>query len=417
MQDEGVKAPSEPQPKHEMVFLVAKKLAQKGVILHGEGCLKIAKEGYGFLRFSANSYCEKKGDIFVDSRLIKHFGLLEGQTVKGILRVPEDQDNYFRLREVESFEDMAVGEKRKRKLFENLKPDHPKERLVLERSRQGKDKDGKQKEDFVIGRVIDVFAPIGKGQRGLIVSPPKSGKTTMMKQIAHAIEENHPEVELTVLLIDERPEEVTDMQESIESEVVAATFDDEPSQQVTVAEAVIAKAKRRVEIGKDVVILLDSITRLARAYNTVAPHTGRTMSGGLDAEALPRPKRFFGAARNIRGGGSLTIIATALVETGSRMDDIIYEEFKGTSNMEILLARAIAEKGIYPAVNYSRESSTRREEFLLDKGALQVSRKIREVCADQDYAQTAGWINKCMSRTDDNVLFIEEMKKTLKIED
>jgi transcription termination factor Rho len=305
--------------------------------------------------------------------------------VCGPLVAPGEADRFFGLREVETLNGMAVAEVGRRKVFENLTPEFPQERFRLERDMRA--------EENTTGRLIDIFAPIGKGQRGLLVSPPKSGKTVMLQHILNAIKDNHPEVELLVVLIDERPEEVTEMQRLMGSmgEVIASTFDEPATRHVAVAELVIEKAKRRVEMGKDVVIMLDSITRLARAYNTVAPQTGRVMTGGVDSQALQRPKRFFGAARNIEHGGSLTIIATALVDTGSKMDEVIYEEFKGTGNMEIHLDRRIAERRVYPALHL-RRCSTRREELLLDEAVLHKTWLLRRACNDADEFKNTNWM-------------------------
>ncbi|MBF2735314.1 MAG: transcription termination factor Rho [Betaproteobacteria bacterium AqS2] len=405
LQAEGIEAPSNRMRKLDLVFLAAKNLAQRGAALHGEGCLEAAKDGHGFLRFAANSYCPEQGDIYVAPQLARSHGLQSGDMVSGRLIAPRDNDRFFGLRDVDGINGIPAGKVGRRTVFENLTPTFPDERFVLERDMRA--------EENATGRIIDIFAPIGKGQRGLLVSPPKSGKTVMLQHIAHAIEENHPEVELIVLLIDERPEEVTEMQRSVKGEVVASTFDEAAARHVHVAEMIIAKAKRRVEMGKDVVIMLDSITRLARAYNTVAPQTGRVLTGGVDSQALQRPKRFFGAARNIEHGGSLTIIATALVDTGSKMDEVIYEEFKGTGNMEIHLDRRISEKRIYPAISLKR-CGTRREELLLDPKVLQHSWLLRRACAEQDDVKNAEWIIEQMRATKSNADMFTMMQKMMK---
>ena len=406
LQAEGIEAPSSRgMRKIDLLFLAAKHLAQKGAALRGEGCLEIAKEQHGFLRFAANSYCPELGDIYIAPQLVKRHGLLAGDVVGGLLIAPRDNDRYFGIRTIDRINGTPLAKVGRRILFENLVPTFPEERFVLERDMRA--------EENATGRIIDIFAPIGKGQRGLLVSPPKSGKTVMLQHIAHAIEENHPEVELTVLLIDERPEEVTEMRRSVKGEVVASTFDEPAARHVHVAEMIIAKAKRRVEQGKDVVIMLDSITRLARAYNTVAPQTGRVLSGGVDSQALQRPKRFFGAARNIEHGGSLTIIATALVDTGSKMDEVIYEEFKGTGNMEIHLDRRISEKRLYPAISLKR-CGTRREELLLSPKVLQHSWLLRRACSEQDDVRNAEWIIEQMRATKSNADMFVMMQKMMK---
>ncbi|MFZ9530652.1 MAG: transcription termination factor Rho, partial [Burkholderiales bacterium] len=332
--------------KQELIFALLKNQAKKGESIFGGGTLEVLPDGFGFLRSPDTSYLAGTDDIYVSPSQIRRFNLHTGDTIEGEIRTPKEGERYFALVKVDKVNDDSPENSKHKILFENLTPYHPTEHLKLER-------DIKAEENFT-GRIIDIIAPIGKGQRGLIVSPPKAGKTVLMQHIAHAITANHPEVVLIVLLIDERPEEVTEMQRSVKGEVLSSTFDEPASRHVQVAEMVIEKAKRLVEHKKDVVILLDSITRLARAYNTVVPASGKVLTGGVDANALQRPKRFFGAARNVEEGGSLTILATALIDTGSRMDDVIYEEFKGTGNMEIHLDRRMYEKRIFPAINVNR---------------------------------------------------------------
>ena len=348
--------------KQEIIFAILKKHAQKGEDIYGTGVLEILPDGFGFLRSGDGSYLAGPDDLYISPNQIRRFGLRKGDTIEGKIRPPKEGERYFALLKVEkiNFEDPDVA--RKKIAFENLTPLHAADRLTMEV--------GNGSTEDITPRIIDIAAPFGKGQRGLIVAPPKSGKTVMMQQIAQSIAENYPECYLIVLLIDERPEEVTEMERTVKGEVIASTFDEPASRHVQVAEMVVEKAKRLVEHKKDVVILLDSITRLARAYNTVVPSSGKILTGGVDANALHRPKRFFGAARNIEEGGSLTIIATALVETGSKMDEVIFEEFKGTGNMELHLSRSIAQKRIFPAVNIEL-SGTRKEELLTTKDELQ----------------------------------------------
>jgi len=348
--------------KQDLIFALLKNKAKKGDSIFGDGTLEVLQDGFGFLRSPDTSYLAGPDDIYVSPSQIRRFNLHTGDTIKGEIRTPKEGERYFALVKVDEVNGETPENTKHKILFENLTPLFPTKPLTLERDIRG--------EENITGRVIDMIAPIGKGQRALLVASPKSGKTVMMQHIAHAITANHPDVILIVLLIDERPEEVTEMVRSVKGEVVASTFDEPATRHVQVAEMVLEKAKRLVEHKKDVVILLDSITRLARAYNTVVPASGKVLTGGVDANALQRPKRFFGAARNIEEGGSLTIIATALVDTGSRMDDVIYEEFKGTGNMEIHLDRRMAEKRIYPAINVNK-SGTRREELLIDKEILQ----------------------------------------------
>ncbi|MDH3948253.1 MAG: transcription termination factor Rho, partial [Gammaproteobacteria bacterium] len=361
--------------KQDIIFAILKAHAKSGEDIYGDGVLEILQDGFGFLRSAESSYLAGPDDIYVSPSQIRRFNLRTGDTVSGKIRPPKDSERYFALLKVSEINFEPPENAKNKVLFENLTPLHPKERLKLEI--------GNGSTEDMTARVIDLVAPIGKGQRGLIVSPPKAGKTMMLHDIAHSITHNHPDCHLIVLLIDERPEEVTEMARSVRGEVVSSTFDEPASRHVQVAEMVIEKAKRLVEHKKDVVILLDSITRLARAYNTVIPSSGKVLTGGVDANALHRPKRFFGAARNIEEGGSLTILATALVETGSRMDDVIYEEFKGTGNMEVHLDRKIAEKRIYPSININR-SGTRREELLTKPDELQMMWILRKVVHDMD---------------------------------
>jgi len=348
--------------KQDVIFSILKRHAKSGEDIFGNGVLEILQDGFGFLRSSDSSYLAGPDDIYVSPSQIRRFNLRTGDTISGKIRPPKDGERYFALLKVNEINFDQPDNAKNKILFENLTPLFPDERLILQR--------GNGSTEDLSSRVIDLTAPIGKGQRGLIVSPPKAGKTLMLQHIAQSIAHNSPDCHLIVLLIDERPEEVTDMQRSVRGEVVASTFDEPPSRHVQVAEMVIEKAKRLVEHKKDVVILLDSITRLARAYNTTVPSSGKVLTGGVDAHALERPKRFFGAARNIEEGGSLTILATALIDTGSKMDEVIYEEFKGTGNMEIHLDRKIAEKRVYPAINI-RRSGTRREELLTTEDELQ----------------------------------------------
>ena len=355
--------------KQELIFALLKNQAKKGESIFGGGTLEVLPDGFGFLRSPDTSYLAGTDDIYVSPSQIRRFNLHTGDTIEGEIRTPKEGERYFALVKVDKVNEDSPENSKHKILFENLTPYHPTEHLKLERDIKA--------EENITGRIIDIIAPIGKGQRGLIVSPPKAGKTVLMQHIAHAITANHPEVVLIVLLIDERPEEVTEMQRSVKGEVLSSTFDEPASRHVQVAEMVIEKAKRLIEHKKDVVILLDSITRLARAYNTVVPASGKVLTGGVDANALQRPKRFFGAARNVEEGGSLTILATALIDTGSRMDDVIYEEFKGTGNMEIHLDRRMYEKRIFPAINVNR-SGTRREELLIPKDVLQKIRVLRK---------------------------------------
>ncbi|WP_041952498.1 transcription termination factor Rho [Coxiella burnetii] len=361
--------------KQDIIFAVLKAHAKKGEDIFGDGVLEILQDGFGFLRSADSSYLAGPDDIYVSPSQIRRFNLRTGDTVSGKIRPPKESERYFALLQVNEINLEKPEASKGKILFENLTPLFPNEQIRMET--------GNGSTEDITARIIDLISPIGKGQRGLIVSPPKAGKTMMLQNIAHSITTNHPECVLIVLLIDERPEEVTEMDRSVKGEVVASTFDEPASRHVQVAEMVIEKAKRLVEHKKDVVILLDSITRLARAYNTVIPASGKVLTGGVDANALQRPKRFFGAARNVEEGGSLTIIATALVETGSKMDDVIYEEFKGTGNMEIHLDRRIAEKRTFPAININR-SGTRREELMMPQDVLQKVWILRKILHPMD---------------------------------
>ena len=361
--------------KQELMFACLKRLAENDVAIYGEGVLETLQDGFGFLRSPEANYLPGPDDIYVSPSQVKKFGLRTGDTIEGQIRSPKDGERYFALLQVNKVNFEEPERVRHRINFDNLTPLYPDERLHLEIEAAGKAKDVKTDPST---RVIDLVAPLGKGQRGLIVAPPRTGKTVLLQNIAHSITANHPECYLIVLLIDERPEEVTDMARSVKGEVVSSTFDEPAARHVQVAEMVIEKAKRLVEHKRDVVILLDSITRLARAYNTVVPSSGKVLTGGVDANALQRPKRFFGAARNIEEGGSLTIIATALIDTGSRMDEVIFEEFKGTGNSEIILDRKLSDKRTFPAIDITK-SGTRKEELLVDKKTLQKMWVLRRV--------------------------------------
>jgi transcription termination factor Rho len=388
--------------KQDLIFALLKNHARKGETIHGGGTLEVLPDGFGFLRSPDTSYLAGTDDIYVSPSQIRRFNLHTGDTIEGEIRTPKDGERYFALVKVDKV-NLEPPENAKHKiLFENLTPLHPTEHLKLERDIKA--------EENLTGRIIDIIAPVGRGQRGLIVSPPKAGKTVMLQHIAHSITTNHPEVMVIVLLIDERPEEVTEMQRSVKGEVVSSTFDEPATRHVQVAEMVIEKAKRLVEHRKDVVILLDSITRLARAYNTVVPASGKVLTGGVDANALQRPKRFFGAARNIEEGGSLTIIATALIDTGSRMDDVIYEEFKGTGNMEIHLDRRMHEKRIFPAINVNR-SGTRREELLLKPDILTKVWVLRKLLYPMDELEAAEFLIDRVRATKTNGDFFDSMKR------
>jgi transcription termination factor Rho len=389
--------------KQELMFAILKKRAKEGEQIFGDGVLEVLPDGFGFLRSPETSYLASPDDIYISPSQIRRFNLHTGDGIEGEVRTPKDGERYFALVKVDRVNGEAPEASKHKILFENLTPLHPNQPLKLEREMRG--------EENNTGRIIDMVAPIGKGQRGLLVAPPKSGKTVMLQHIAHAIVANHPDITLIVLLIDERPEEVTEMQRSVRGEVIASTFDEPATRHVQVAEMVIEKAKRLVEHKRDVVILLDSITRLARAYNTVVPSSGKVLTGGVDANALHRPKRFFGAARNIEEGGSLTIIATALVDTGSRMDEVIYEEFKGTGNMEIHLERRMAEKRVYPAININR-SSTRREELLIKPDLLQKIWLLRRILHDMDEIQAMEFLMDKIRQTKNNDEFFEMMKNS-----
>ncbi|MCE1161713.1 MAG: transcription termination factor Rho [Thiomonas sp.] len=388
--------------KQELMFAILKRVARNGEQVFGDGCLEVLPDGFGFLRAPESSYMASPDDIYISPSQIRRFNLHTGDSIEGEVRVPKDGERYFALVKVDRVNGVTPEENKNKIMFENLTPLFPTEHLRLERDIKG--------EENIIGRVIDIIAPIGKGQRGLLVAPPKSGKTVMLQALAHAITSNHPEIVLIVLLIDERPEEVTEMQRSVRGEVVSSTFDEPAVRHVQVAEMVIEKAKRLVELKKDVVILLDSITRLARAYNTVVPTSGKILTGGVDANALQRPKRFFGAARNIEEGGSLTIIGTALVDTGSRMDEVIYEEFKGTGNMEIHLDRRLSEKRVYPAMLINR-SGTRREELLLKPEILQKSWILRKLLYPMDEIQAMEFLLDKMKQTKNNAEFFDLMRR------
>ncbi|MFM9979641.1 MAG: transcription termination factor Rho [Burkholderiales bacterium] len=388
--------------KQDLIFAMLKHRAKKGEAIFGDGTLEVLPDGFGFLRSPDTSYLASTDDIYVSPSQIRRFNLHTGDTIDGEIRTPKDGERYFALVKVDKVNGEAPEAAKGKILFENLTPLHPTEHLKLEREIKA--------EENITGRIIDIVAPIGKGQRGLIVSPPKAGKTVLMQHIAHAITSNHPEAVMMVLLIDERPEEVTEMTRTVKGEVVASTFDEPAQRHVQVAEMVIEKAKRLVEHKKDVIILLDSITRLARAYNTVQPASGKVLTGGVDANALQKPKRFFGAARNIEEGGSLTIIATALVETGSRMDDVIYEEFKGTGNLEIHLDRRMAEKRIYPAINVNR-SGTRREELLIEKDILQKIWVLRKLLYPMDELEAAEFLIDKVRATKTNADFFDSMRR------
>jgi len=388
--------------KQDVIFAILKNKAKKGDSIYGDGTLEVLQDGFGFLRSPDTSYLAGPGDIYVSPSQIRRFNLHTGDTVQGEIRVPKDGERYFALVKVDMVNGDAPENTKHKILFENLTPLFPTVPMTLERDIRG--------EENITSRVIDMIAPIGKGQRGLLVASPKSGKTVMMQNIAHAITANHPDVVLIVLLIDERPEEVTEMTRSVKGEVVASTFDEPAARHLQVAEMVLEKAKRLVEHKKDVVILLDSITRLARAYNTVIPSSGKVLTGGVDANALQKPKRFFGAARNVEEGGSLTIIATALVDTGSRMDDVIYEEFKGTGNMEIHLDRRMAEKRIYPAINVNK-SSTRREELLIEKDVLQKIWVLRKLLYPMDDLDAMEFLLDKIKATKNNADFFDSMRR------
>ncbi|MCL9683058.1 transcription termination factor Rho [Legionella maioricensis] len=388
--------------KQDIIFAILKAHALKGEDIHGDGVLEVLTDGFGFLRSADGSYLAGPDDIYVSPSQIRRFGLRSGDTISGKIRPPKDSERYFALLKVDQINYDTPDSAKRKILFENLTPLFASERLVMEQ--------GNGSTEDLTARVVDLCAPFGRGQRGLIVSPPKAGKTLMLQNIARSIEKNYPECYLIVLLIDERPEEVTEMQRSVKGEVVASTFDEPANRHVQVAEMVIEKAKRLVEHKRDVVILLDSITRLARAYNTVVPSSGKVLTGGVDANALQRPKRLYGAARNIEEGGSLTIIATALVDTGSKMDEVIYEEFKGTGNMEIHLSRNIAERRVFPAININR-SGTRREDLLLSPEDLQRTWILRKILQSMDECDAIEFLLERMKNHKTNAEFFDAMKR------
>ncbi len=390
------------QKKQDVIFNILKTHSNGGEDIEGEGVLEILNDGFGFLRSPSSSYLAGPDDIYVSPSQIRRFGLKTGDSVSGNIRPPKDGERYFALLKIDQINFESPDKTKNKVAFENLTPLFPEDRIIME--------SGNGTTEDLSARIIDLVSPTGKGQRGLIVSPPKAGKTLLMQSIAHSIEKNSPESKLMVLLVDERPEEVTDMKRSVRGEVVASTFDEPPSRHVQVAEMVIAKAKRLVEKKHDVIILLDSITRLARAYNSTQAASGKILTGGVDANALEKPKRFFGAARNIEGGGSLTIIATALIDTGSRMDEVIFEEFKGTGNQEIHLDRAIAEKRIFPAINI-RRSGTRREELITDDAELARINILRKLLHEMEDIDATDWLIDKLSKHKTNGEFFDSMKK------
>ena len=389
--------------KQELMFAIIKKRAKAGEQIFADGVLEVLPDGFGFLRAPDTSYTASTDDIYISPSQIRRFNLHTGDMIEGEVRIPKDGERYFALNKLDKINGLPPEENKHKIMFENLTPLFPKEQMHLER-------DAIKGEENITGRVIDIIAPIGKGQRALIVAPPKSGKTVMMQHICHAITTNHPDVELMVLLVDERPEEVTEMQRTVRGEVIASTFDEPAARHVHVAEMVIERAKRLVELKKDVVIMLDSITRLARAYNNVLPSSGKVLTGGVDANALQRPKRFFGAARKVEEGGSLTIIATALVDTGSRMDEVIFEEFKGTGNCEIHLDRRLYEKRVFPSIQLNR-SGTRREELLLQPEILQKTRILRQFMYNMDEIEAMEMVLKSMKATKNNSEFFDMMRR------
>ena len=388
--------------KQELMFAIIKKRSKTGETIIADGVLEVLPDGFGFLRAPDSSYTASTDDIYISPSQIRRFNLHTGDMIEGEVRTPKDGVRYFALNKLDKVNDGAPEDNKHKVMFENLTPLFPREQFKLERDIKG--------EENLTSRIIDIIAPIGKGQRALLVAPPKSGKTVMMQHIAHAITANYPEVVMMVLLVDERPEEVTEMQRSVRGEVISSTFDEPAARHVHVAEMVIERAKRLVELGKDVVILLDSITRLARAYNNVLPSSGKVLTGGVDANALQRPKRFFGAARKIEEGGSLTIIGTALVDTGSRMDEVIFEEFKGTGNCEIHLDRRLYEKRVFPAIHLNR-SGTRKEELLLAPEILQKSRILRQFMYNMDEIESMELMLKNMKATKNNHEFFDMMRR------
>ena len=388
--------------KQELMFAIIKKRAKGGELVYADGVLEVLPDGFGFLRAPDTSYTASTDDIYISPSQIRRFNLHTGDMIEGEVRIPKDGERYFALNKLDKINGLPPEDNKHKIMFENLTPLFPKEQMRLERDIKT--------EENITGRVIDIISPIGKGQRALIVAPPKSGKTVMMQHICHAITTNHPDVELMVLLVDERPEEVTEMQRTVRGEVIASTFDEPAARHVHVAEMVIERAKRLVELKKDVVIMLDSITRLARAYNNVLPSSGKVLTGGVDANALQRPKRFFGAARKVEEGGSLTIIATALVDTGSRMDEVIFEEFKGTGNCEIHLDRRLYEKRVFPSIQLNR-SGTRREELLLQPEILQKTRILRQFMYNMDEIEAMEMVLKSMKATKNNSEFFDMMRR------
>ncbi|MDA8456160.1 transcription termination factor Rho [Acidovorax sp. GBBC 3334] len=388
--------------KQELMFAIIKKRAKAGEQVFADGVLEILPDGFGFLRSPDTSYTASTDDIYISPSQVRRFNLHTGDMIEGEVRTPKDGERYFALTKLDAVNGGPPEQNKHKVMFENLTPLFPKEQMKLERDMKG--------EENITGRIIDIIAPIGRGQRALIVAPPKSGKTMMMQHIAHAITANNPDVHLMVLLVDERPEEVTEMQRTVKGEIIASTFDEPAARHVHVAEMVIERAKRLVELKKDVVILLDSITRLARAYNNVVPSSGKVLSGGVDSNALQRPKRFFGAARKVEEGGSLTIIATALVDTGSRMDEVIFEEFKGTGNSEIHLNRRLYEKRVFPAIELNK-SGTRREELLLPPEILQKTRILRQFLYNMDEIESMELMIKNMKATKTNVDFFDMMRR------
>ena len=388
--------------KQELMFAIIKKRAKAGEQVFADGVLEILPDGFGFLRSPDTSYTASTDDIYISPSQVRRFNLHTGDMIEGEVRIPKDGERYFALTKLDMVNRDLPENNKHKIMFENLTPLFPKEHMRLERDIKS--------EENITGRIIDIIAPIGKGQRALLVAPPKSGKTVMMQHIAHAITANYPDSHMMVLLVDERPEEVTEMQRSVRGEVIASTFDEPAARHVHVAEMVIERAKRLVELKKDVVILLDSITRLARAYNNVVPSSGKVLTGGVDANALQRPKRFFGAARNVEEGGSLTIIATALIDTGSRMDEVIFEEFKGTGNSEIHLDRRLYEKRVFPAIQLNR-SGTRREELLLPPEILQKTRILRQFMYNMDEIESMELMLKNMKATKTNVDFFDLMRR------
>ena len=388
--------------KQELMFAIIKARAKNGVMVYADGVLEVLPDGFGFLRNPEADYTASTDDIYISPSQVRRFNLHTGDMIEGEVRIPKEGERYFALNKLDKVNGDLPEKNKHKVMFENLTPLFPKEQMKLERDIKG--------EENITGRVIDLIAPFGRGQRALLVASPKSGKTVMMQHIAHAITANYPDVHLMVLLVDERPEEVTEMQRSVRGEVIASTFDEPAARHVHVAEMVIERAKRLVELKKDVVILLDSITRLARAYNNVVQSSGKVLSGGVDANALQRPKRFFGAARNIEEGGSLTIIATALVDTGSKMDEVIFEEFKGTGNSEVHLSRRLYEKRVFPAIELSK-SGTRREELLLSPEVLQKTRILRSFLFNMDEVESMELMLKNMKQTKNNSEFFDQMRR------